>query len=688
MATVATISVNFAQYDSISFTPTGVIDKSINPRTLSQYCLGTSSGDLSYVGGFVKKSGDNMSGYLILHSSNPTNINHASSKGYVDSRIQSLSSTVSDSGVSGFVKLTGSTMLGSLLLKSSSPSNNLEAASKGYVDTKAASIASDVQTLLNADHLPKSGGVMSGNINLNGKKITGLSTTFEATDAVSKKYVDDSLSNLTIAGNKNLNDALTAKVNKAGDTMSGHLVINNSSPTLYLQDKDHKSAMLHCNSDNFHVLCGDVNSTTWDKKFSVNGRWPMQLDMPGGIAYFAGHVDLGYTTPTNNNHATSKAYVDSIANTKLNKTGDTLSGYMAVKGSRGKIAINDGGEGSRIDIQSDSADIDNNAAYITFHRPSKYAVKFGLDTNNQLSVGGWSMGNVSHTIYHSGNLPSAVTSLGYAPVNKAGDTMSGHLVINNSSPTLYLRDKEHRSAMLHCNSDRFYVLCGDVNSTSWDTKFSVNGRWPMELEFGGGVAKFAGHVELGYTTPTSNSHAASKAYVDSLINQKFNKNGTDVLTGNLEIKKANPVITFNDTEAGDKNARIILNDNTFKFQKSSTSSSTDYSSNTFLTINLNSLNATFAGDVIAFSDERLKENVLTIENALEKTISLRGVSYIRKENNQQSIGLIAQEVEKVIPEVVSENSDGIKGVAYGNLVGILIEAIKELNAKIEKLENK
>ena len=90
------------------------------------------------------------------------------------------------------------------------------------------------------------------------------------------------------------------------------------------------------------------------------------------------------------------------------------------------------------------------------------------------------------------------------------------------------------------------------------------------------------------------------------------------------------------------------------------------------------------GDVTAFSDRRFKHNVVQIDNALEKVKALRGVSF--EKDNRMSIGVIAQEVEDVIPEVVHTNDEGLKSVAYGNIVGVLIEAIKEQNLKIEELK--
>lgn len=90
-----------------------------------------------------------------------------------------------------------------------------------------------------------------------------------------------------------------------------------------------------------------------------------------------------------------------------------------------------------------------------------------------------------------------------------------------------------------------------------------------------------------------------------------------------------------------------------------------------------------SGEISAFSDERLKTNIKTIDDALNKVLALRGVYFDK--DNKKNIGVIAQEVEKIIPEVVS-NTGEYKAVAYANIVGLLIESIKELTAKVETLE--
>ena len=93
-------------------------------------------------------------------------------------------------------------------------------------------------------------------------------------------------------------------------------------------------------------------------------------------------------------------------------------------------------------------------------------------------------------------------------------------------------------------------------------------------------------------------------------------------------------------------------------------------------------------NITAFSDERMKENITPINNALEKVCSIGGYTYNKVDEPQRNAGVLAQEVMKVFPEVVHGSEDTNYSVAYGNLVSLLIEAIKELNSKVEKLENK
>ena len=102
---------------------------------------------------------------------------------------------------------------------------------------------------------------------------------------------------------------------------------------------------------------------------------------------------------------------------------------------------------------------------------------------------------------------------------------------------------------------------------------------------------------------------------------------------------------------------------------------------TTLTYKLNVGGDVGATSFVYTSDRNLKKNIKTLDGALDKILKLRGVSFNWKDNNKPSVGLIAQEVEQVFPELVTGNE--VKGVQYGNLVAPLIEAVKAQQQEIK-----
>ena len=140
--------------------------------------------------------------------------------------------------------------------------------------------------------------------------------------------------------------------------------------------------------------------------------------------------------------------------------------------------------------------------------------------------------------------------------------------------------------------------------------------------------------------PTGQYHSASELYVDSNID--MNKHNL-TNTGNIGIGITNPIEKLE-------------------------------------------VNGTIKANAFLYSsDERLKEKIQKINNSLNKITKLNGVSYIWKENGAKSIGLTAQNVEIIFPELVNTNKDsGLKSVEYGNLVAPLIEAIKEQQIILNK----
>ena len=100
--------------------------------------------------------------------------------------------------------------------------------------------------------------------------------------------------------------------------------------------------------------------------------------------------------------------------------------------------------------------------------------------------------------------------------------------------------------------------------------------------------------------------------------------------------------------------------------------------------NLNVLGIATAQDFDSLSDINFKENISTVHNALETVEQLRGVSFNWKESGEPSYGVIAQEMENVLPELV--HGDDPKRVNYNGIIGVLIEAVKELSAEVKQLK--
>ena len=136
-------------------------------------------------------------------------------------------------------------------------------------------------------------------------------------------------------------------------------------------------------------------------------------------------------------------------------------------------------------------------------------------------------------------------------------------------------------------------------------------------------------------------------------------------------------------DAGTQFCVLRNNSGNLRILSGSTTAATFSGANVTFAGTLASGAITSSGDVTAFSDMRIKHDIETIEGALAKVSDMRGV-YFKRNDGEAGTGVIAQEIENILPEVVKDGE--YKSVAYGNMVGILIEAIKELKAEVEKLK--
>ena len=135
-------------------------------------------------------------------------------------------------------------------------------------------------------------------------------------------------------------------------------------------------------------------------------------------------------------------------------------------------------------------------------------------------------------------------------------------------------------------------------------------------------------------------------------------------------------------DAGTQFCVLRNNSGNLRILSGSTTAATFSGANVTFAGTLASGAITSSGDVTAFSDARLKTGIRNIDNALNMVGDMRGVYFIK--DGEAGTGVIAQEVEKILPEVVKDGE--YKSVAYGNMVGVLIEAIKELKKEVETLK--
>ena len=99
-------------------------------------------------------------------------------------------------------------------------------------------------------------------------------------------------------------------------------------------------------------------------------------------------------------------------------------------------------------------------------------------------------------------------------------------------------------------------------------------------------------------------------------------------------------------------------------------------------------NATFSGTITENSSVRYKDNIETVKYGLDKVLQMRGVTYTKKDTGLKELGLIAEEINEILPEVVLKNEEGEPdSVSYGRITAVLIEAIKDLKKEIEELKS-
>ena len=299
---------------------------------------------------------------------------------------------------------------------------------------------------------------------------------------------------------------------------------------------------------------------------------------------------------------------------------------------------------------------------------------------------------------------------------------SGHINLDSAGQifldgadegTVQLKDTGTTYANFYSTSSDFYIKSmvsdKDIKFQGVDGGAQITAL-TLDMSAAGAATFNAGATFGGVVQPSSsnaidlgtNGTEFRTLYVDTSI---VASNALTVATGtNLTLDAAGDIILDSDTgnwRFKDGGTAILEISNISSGSPSLFSSVSDAdmifkgndggSAITALTLDMSAAGAaTFNSSVTENSDERLKSNITTIPDALSKVTEMRGVHYIRKDTGLKRTGLIAQELQKIAPELVSTAEDEMStlSVSYANVVGYLIEAVKELSEKVAALEAK
>tara|TARA_A100001201_G_scaffold24718_1_gene27972 strand:+ start:2924 stop:5062 length:2139 start_codon:yes stop_codon:yes gene_type:complete len=253
-------------------------------------------------------------------------------------------------------------------------------------------------------------------------------------------------------------------------------------------------------------------------------------------------------------------------------------------------------------------------------------------------------------------LALVVNSVGVVTAANYFNVANINLPLNSGAEAGVITARMLKGINIDSNGDIIQMRHADFTGVCSATQFVGDGSGLNNILTGVGLATEGGYVGSGATTLDFRGPGLGVVTVDVASGL-----GTVTIEGGRDID-----------EVGAAN-QVLYKDN----NNVATSSAN---------LQFNGTNLTCAGTVTANSDERLKENVRTIDDALNKVRSLRGVEYDHKKTRDHCLGLIAQEVEEVIPDVVYEDALGTKSVAYQNIVALLIEAVKDQQRQIDELK--
>ena len=252
---------------------------------------------------------------------------------------------------------------------------------------------------------------------------------------------------------------------------------------------------------------------------------------------------------------------------------------------------------------------------------------------------------------------------------------SNSLQLNGKADTSFVQTTYNSSLNSDSRNSRGVTrLYRQDNDSDYNVQTSWTGtRWLLQ-GYNGDV--YHAGAEVAYATSSGSSSTATTATNSSNLS-----NLGSTINVNTVGTAGNPSESFLTLQQGGSTRAQI------KFNNAGTVGIAD-TSGTFLSYTESNGSFVASGDVTAYSDATLKKDIVQITDALDKVDQIRGVTFARLDfdDGTRHAGVIAQEIEKVLPEVVKEDLNGMRTVAYGNIVGLLIEAIKELRQEVKELK--
>ena len=296
-----------------------------------------------------------------------------------------------------------------------------------------------------------------------------------------------------------------------------------------------------------------------------------------------------------------------------------------------------------------------------------------------VGTGTVSVGNGTLTVQGTGALGGSGTftanQSGNATISISHDDTSSQASVNGSGRT-YIQD---------VTLDTYGHVTGLATATETvtDTTYSVGDGGLTQKNFtstlktkldgiASGATANVGDI-TGVTAGSGISGGGTSGTVTVSHADTSNLNGNYGISGNTGGNVVQSFVITSDTYGHVTNLTSASTNLDNRYTKPNTTV-------TFTTVNAGTFNTT--------SDERAKEGITPITGALDKVQQLGGYSFTLKQTDEKSSGVIAQEVQKVMPELVQEDAEGLLSVQYGNMVGLLIEAIKEQQTQIDELKEK